>query len=1099
MEESYKIFVDKLNNFRKRFYFYKLLRGFIISIVLFIALYTVISIIEYYTYSSQTIRKIEFFGLIIFFTLVLSHFVFTPLYQLLKKLDKREKTNLNALIVSHFSEIKDKLINVLELAEESNNQYSNEIVAASIQQKINELRIFDFNKAVNFYHLKYIGLYLIITLITVTSIVIFEKPLLKESNYRIINYKQPFSKPAPYIFIFEEDSLKISKGENVTLTVECKGEKLPEVVYMNIGGNNFLMQKIERGVFNYKLDAVINTFSFYFTDLVYSSKQYYLKTLPKPGIQNFNIEIKPPTYTGIADQVASNIGDVKVPEGTLLKWAFNCIDTDSLLMHYKDEISIPAIQKDKLFHVEKKVLFENQYSIDLVNEYFKEENAISYSISVIKDLYPEIDVVQIRDSSQYSRFYFKGSISDDYGFSGLHFHYNINENDSVIPVRFIKSLNEQEYYFTFDFKEVSIPSGLINYYFSVNDNDEVNGFKTTTSNSFTYKIPNSEELASMENEKFKEIENLMEKGQNLAQEIRNNVKELQLNTINNNLSDWEKSQLINDIGQQQQQLENLLKDAFEQNKDLNNMMNTFSEENQELLEKQEQIQQLLDEVLTQELKDLLEEFYKLAEEFDENKLNKLSQQLDMSFDDLSKQLDRNLEMLKKMKVEQALQNLIDNLVNVGQNEEKLAEEVIQNKNYERILEKDTRNKKQIENVQDQLDNTLDINKGLKKPLNFNNFEHEFNDIKKGFEQNKIELEKKNKNKSSRSIKETSERIKNLAFNMQQMLQTNTMQQNMESIANLKQILSNLLYLSFTQEEILSQLKGVDTEDPVLKLLKRQQNELVNQSSIIKDSLYALANRTPQINNLVSNELLDMELNLSNSNSRLEENRIPQAIEKQQFVITSSNNLALLLDDILGQIQNQMANAMPGDQQCENPKGKGGDQLDMLKNSSQGMKEQLQQMIEEMKKGNSKQMSKMLGESLMQHEMMQKMLRDLMQNGQVGSSALEQLKEIDKILEQNRRDLMNKNITPFTINRHNKILTRLLEAENAEMERDIDEKRESQTVDEEFFSNPLKYFEYNKNNQNNIEQLKYNNHNINSYYTKKYQSYLKTLENISIEK
>ena len=102
---------------------------------------------------------------------------------------------------------------------------------------------------------------------------------------------------------------------------------------------------------------------------------------------------------------------------------------------------------------------------------------------------------------------------------------------------------------------------------------------------------------------------------------------------------------------------------------------------------------------------------------------------------------------------------------------------------------------------------------MKKPVNFDGFENEFEDINNGFEQNKIELEKKNKNRSSKSLKETSERINNLAFNMQQMLQTNTMKQNRENIANLKQILSNLLYMSFSQENILVKLGQIRVEDP----------------------------------------------------------------------------------------------------------------------------------------------------------------------------------------------------------------------------------------------------------------------------------------------
>ena len=165
-------------------------------------------------------------------------------------------------------------------------------------------------------------------------------------------------------------------------------------------------------------------------------------------------------------------------------------------------------------------------------------------------------------------------------------------------------------------------------------------------------------------------------------------------------------------------LHDLLKDAYEQNNDLNNLMNSFSEENQELLEKQEQLQDLLDQVLTQELKDLLEEFYKLAEEFDENKLNKLSEQLDMSFEDLSKQLDRNLEMLKKMKIEQELKTVIEGISKLGVEEEKLADEILNTKDYQEVIEKDKSQKEKLKELKNSLGETLEYNKELEKTCQF---------------------------------------------------------------------------------------------------------------------------------------------------------------------------------------------------------------------------------------------------------------------------------------------------------------------------------------------------------------------------------------------
>jgi len=317
------------------------------------------------------------------------------------------------------------------------------------------------------------------------------------------------------------------------------------------------------------------------------------------------------------------------------------------------------------------------------------------------------------------------------------------------------------------------------------------------------------------------------------------------------------------------------------------------------------------------------------------------------------------------------------------------------------------------------------------------------------------------------------------------------QQNLENIENLKQILSNLMLLSFSQEDILTDLQGINAKDPMLVQLNQNQKKIEQQSTIVKDSLYALAMRTPHITSMVNNELLNLELNLKKASNEMEEAFFSNARVSQMFVITTANNLALMLNEALENLENMMANAEPGSQQCENP-GQGKPGMNLMKESSENIKRQLEKMIEQMKNGQGQNLNKQLGESLIQHEMMQQMLRDIMNNGSVGSSANEKLKQIDNLLEQNRKDLMNKNINTQTIARQNLITTRLLEAEKAEMEREFENKRESESA-KDFYSNPLKFFEYKENENFTIEYLQKNSHQLNNFYINKYKQFLNNIE------
>jgi len=1090
MTKNFDILVNKLNTFRFKYYSKQLLKGLVITIGLLLLLFVAFSVSEYFVYFSSEIRKFAFYGFILFSFLLIVSFVGIPLLHLLNILKPISLKSTTLLIQKHFGTIQDKLLNIIELSEYNSNQSSADLVLASIDQKIDELKVFDFNEAINYKNVKLISFYLLASVLVSAGIYTANKNIFTDSANRIIHYNQLFEKPAPFTFHIENKDLKVKKGDALTIQVSAQGDEIPQIVYINIDGNNYLMKNSSEGVFQFEMASVINPVQFYFTDLKYRSDSYKLQLLPKPGINSFTTEIKPPVYTSLQNQLFNNLGDVQVPNGTEIKWNFNGIDVDSLFILLNDSIRLDADKNENNFEIHKIFYKSVDYNVYIQNKVTEPELALSYFVEVIPDLYPEIDVLEVQDSSSITRFFFKGVIGDDYGFSSLKFHYNIDNTDSSLSIPIVKSLNDQEFYYSFDFKDLPNPEGVISYYFSVSDNDAINHYKTTTSKSFTFQFPNQEEMESFDNEQFKNLENKLQESRELARDIQNDLNNLQLKNMETSLSDWEKSQMVNDIVQKQNQLEKLYDQIKNDNERLNNYVNSFSNKNDEILEKQKQIEELLDEVFTDELKKLMEEFNKLAEDFDSKKLNELTKNMNLSFDDLQKQLDRNIEMLKKMKIEQKLQDVIDRVNEMAQEEEQLSQEVSDEKNFEEAKEKVEQHEKELTDIQEKIKDALDMNKELENPMSFDEFKEDFQNVDESIEQSKENLDKKNRKKSSSSTKETSEKMKNMAFAMQQMLNMNSSEQNTENIQNLRQILSNLIYISFTQEDILDALSGIDSKDPRLIQLNQEQKRIINQSQIVKDSLYALAIRTPQISSTVNNELVSMEINLNKAASEMEDAKFREAGSSQQFVITSANNLALLLNEALENLEKMQASSQPGDQQCENPGGNGAGIQD-LKKTSESLQKQLEKMIEQMKNGNSQGMSQELGQSLMQHEMMQQMLRDLMNNGGVGSQAKDMLQQIDQMLEQNRKELMNRSINAETIKRQNLITTRLLEAEKAEMEREFDEKRESESA-EDFYSNPVKFFEYKLKENYSIEYLNKNSNKLNNFYNRKYKNYINNI-------
>jgi hypothetical protein len=1094
MNKNYKQFVDKLNTYIRKFYLYQLIRGFLLFILLLIAYFGSIAILEFFNYFDPKIKLS-----IVIITLLLSLFVFIylvfrPFIKLIGLGKLLTYFDVSMLLSKKYPEIKDRLINIIELANEANSIYSNELVNASIDQKINELKVFSFSEAIQLKDLKtvfitFIGVFMVFFFL------FFSFPdLFRESSVRLIRYHQKFEKPAPFNFILKNTNLEVVMGESIVLHLLCEGKYIPEMMYVNIGGNNYLMKK-ENNLFQYTIDNVNSSFSIYFTDKQYISEGYRIIVINKPFISEFTVDIQYPSYTGLNNEVLQNIGDLKVASGSSVIWKIKTVDTDSVEIVLSDSSKISGIKNSNTFTLTKTFFNNADYRISIRNSRLKDENSLVYKVQVIPDLFPEIKVVQVRDSSDFRIFHFKGNIVDDYGFHQLAFNIDVDGRDSSINIPVTPYFLNQNFYYSFDFESVKNMGKSFRYFFSISDNDFINHFKRTISDSFTFTFPDYKEIVSKENSDMNSIDQLLKKSSKLTEEIQQEFKNFKLKQIDSNMSDWEKFQSVKEIVNKKNELENVLDQIAQQNKDANNFLNSFSEEKQEILKKQQQIDDLLKEVFSDDLKKLFEEFNQLAKQFDPRKFDELSKDMNNSLDDLSKQLDKNMQLLKKMKIEQKIERILDEFKKLSITEKLMLKEIKNKDNFIESGEIEKKNSIQFDELINDYKDAIEFNKSLEKPLNLFNFDNEFQVIKKNYEGVLKEVTKNNRKRASEGIGENIKSLDELVFSIDQMLKNNKKKEYKANIDDIKQILDNLILVSFDQENLLNTLGKIDYNNPIINELKINQKNILGQVAFIKDSLYILSKRTPEISSIINKEFLALENNIDFSFDNLESGNIGGSRMYQQYGITAANNLALFLSEALDNIKKQQESSKNGDGDCDKSGGKGSKpSMDMLKESQSSIKEQMQKLIDQMKNGNLGKLSKNIGQTIAQQELMQQLIREMLNGSSVGKETKNQLQIVDQLLEQSRKDLINRNISSELINRQNLILSKLLEAEKSETERDFEDKRESKTANDVKKTNPEGYFEYKNKTKNESELLKRSNYQLRNFYDQKYNSFLNQIKN-----
>ncbi|MDD3685216.1 MAG: hypothetical protein PHE56_00480 [Bacteroidales bacterium] len=1098
MNDSFQILVQKLDAFIKKYYVSKILRGLILSFSVYIAWYLIIVVAEYFGRFSSPFRTVLFLITSIAFLIIFVRMILIPILNLFKIGKTLDYKKASRIIGNHFPDVADKLQNTLELKELSETDYAfRDVLMASINQRTEKLSPIPFVSAINLRkNFRYFRYLLPVSIVALILFIVWPN-IITEATERIINFDKQYVPPAPFTFEVINDTMQVKKGKDFTLKVSAKGQYSPDQVMINYSGNSFYMEKESNGIFTYKFKNLNNNLKFDLSALEVKSAQYEIKVLPAPVIIDFKVLVKAPGYTGIGEKVYNNSGDLNVPVGSELIWTFNTSNLNDLSVVF-DTITVHAVKNNSSFSLKRRVLKSGMYSVNVKNEFFSESTGVNYQLSVIPDLYPTVSVKTITDSAQFTIVFFNGFIDDDYGFSGLSFNCIPGEkSDTLIKINvpFSKSVTSQDFYFAFDFSELDVKGRNVSYYFEVADNDGVNGAKRSRTQVMEFVVPTADDLQQMTDKTNEDTEKKIDEAKDISNQLRKDIEDMQKKLLSEQMTPFERNQMLQQIFDNQTKLENIMDDIKKEQSNMQQYKEQFSK-NEELIKKQQEINELMESIMDEEMQKLLEELQKLMDEFNKDEFFKIAEEMKFNSEEMEKQMDNTLELLKKTEVEERLKNTADQLDELAKEHEKLSEQTKDKElSNDELLKKQQEQENEFEKIKKDYEETLKKNSELKEPMDLNDYQEEMQEISETFEQSEQEMKENKNSKASKSQKQNSDNMKKMSEQMQSDMQSQEMEAMQENIEDIRQVLENLITFSFDQEEILTEQKGLSPRDPRYKEYIVKQKNAGDNFKIIRDSLNAMAGRIPELGPLVDKEMTAIHKNLDVIMSEIGDNRRYLVESSQQLVMTSANNLALLLMELMEQMQQQMSQQMSGDGQCnnctKNGKGKPGGQMRDLQ---QGMKQQMQDMINMMKEGGknpggkqSEQMAKML----MQQEMMQQMMNDMMNSG-ISPESAKILKDINRMMDQNLSDIINGKITQTTINRQEQILTRLLQAENSEREREVDNKRKSNEAKDYKLSNPDKAFKEKEKEIRFNELLQMSNLKLNTFYNNRYKEYLKKL-------
>ena len=1127
--------IHNLDQFIRKYYKNRLLKGLLLSVAMLVALFLVIVLVEYFGYLSVVLRTLLFWLYVTCMAVVVFYYIVVPLLKMCRMGKVISYEEAAQIVGNHFPEIKDKLLNLLQLQKETSTDGGpgRELLIAAIEQKSAQLSPIPFANAVDFKTNRRYLRYALVSVVALATLLIVAPKSIVDPSRRLVNHNVVYEKPAPFAFLVLNKCLETAQQEDFLLQVEIEGDAIPNEAFVNIEGRKYKMQQQDKTHYSYLFKNLQHTTVFNLYAAGVTSAEYRLDVFPKPMVVDFQLAITYPSYMNKEKEVLSNVGDITVPQGAAITWQFQTKDVDTLYFLGPKGFSPTLPNANGRLAVHQRAMETFGYGFFVQNSNFQSSDTLLYTVSVVEDCAPLIMAMELRDSLTPNRIFFKGRIKDDYGFTKLEFKLvktskqDTSKHETLAnPVAITRELS-QEFYYSVNLNEILLePGDRLSYFFEVWDNDGIHGPKSSTSQTFEIEVPTDAELEETLDRNYDKIKDEAEQSIGELKKIQKEIDELMRQLVDKKELNWQDKKQLEQLVEKQKEVKETLQKMQKQIEENNRLEEQYRQQSEQIMEKQRELDKLFDQVMTDEMKDMMKEIEKLMQEQDKKKVQEQLENLKLKNEDIERQIDQNIELMKRLELEKKVEDIINKVDKLSDKQKDLAEKTEKAKNSE--VEQLEKQQEQLNNDFQELKKELDeVQKEYKKLDESADFKVD-KELEQKIEQNQKNaqknLEKGKKNDASKQQRQAAEDMEKLSEQIAEAQMDMEQEDLAEDSEQVRHLLKNLVRISFNQEDLIKKVNEVYVQDPQYQQIIKLQDNVRVDFRTVADSLQAMAKRQIAIASVINKELGNVNSNISKSLSGLLQYnqtfygnmKNGQAARSMQYAMTSLNNLALILAESLDQMQNQMRQNQQQKKQgsckkqgmkmksgsCSKP-GSGKPSPKSMKQMQDELNKQMEALKKQLdKQGNkpggrpklgqqnsmSEEFAKMAAQQEQIRRMMQQYGQEMKQQNGGNSKLAKEINEMIRQMEQTETDLVNKTITNQTIKRQQQIMTRLLEHEKAEMKREKEERRESHEGKELYNISPSDLERLNKMQEKNLELFKSVPPALSPFYKNKVNDY-----------
>ncbi len=1054
--EKLNTILKKLDSLNLKIQSVNSLKGFYQFIIIFLVVSFVFFVLESLFRLSPFVREVIFISsmilfLLLFIILVLYNFIFLlkPDYQKLAK-----------IAGNNFSKIKDDLLNAFQLVINKNNRCnSEELVNLAFDKIYKNTSGLNFKDAVNLEGTKkFLKLTMITTALFLLMLMVF--PELYLASIRLAHYDKIFAIPKEFYFEVSPGNIDLTRGKDVEIKFKSVGKNLnnASLKIKQFDESDFSIKNVlpdSLNEFNYKITSLKNSIQYYVQSEEVISEIYTINIVNRPFVKTFDVEIINPAYSKLGRTIQKDNGNISALPGSRVNIKLSSSKTlnnakivfgDSSISEFttnetKAELNLP---------VNKNV----DYNFHLTDtENIESENPITYSIKLLSDNYPVLEItspnenIKIKDQDQIN---VVSKISDDYGFSKLTLNYKLTVSLYEQPwdefkqkeITINKKFKEDEIYYNWDLRELNLATeDVVSYYLELFDNDIVSGPKSVKSKLYTITIPSLDELFN-EAEKTQEIatqnlEETLKEADQLKEELKNISNELKKDEREITFEEKEK------LEKALEKFNELSEKVSDVQKELNEMQKKLQENNllsEETLEKYMELQELMDEFSSQEFKEAMEKLQQSLDQLRRDNVQASLEDLKNNEEMFKKSIERTLNLLKRIQVEQKLDEMLKRTEDILEKQNEVFEETKQpNDTNENLSDKQEEISNDLESYKEQLDRLKEKMSELSDMPNeqMKQTESEFNEQENQqlSEEAKQNLENQNFESAMQQQQQLSENMNSMMQSMQNLQEQMQKQNQMQVMQDMMKIIDNILSLSKDQEKLKEETKTTPSNSPELNNKAQEQNSIQNNLTKVLQEMSALSQKTfamtPEMGKAIGKSLQEMRQSIE----QMQNGNKSRAAKNQEAAMTNLNEAAMMMN-------NTMQSMMSG--------GGSGGMMSMMQQLQQLGQQQmsLNQLTQQLQQGQlTQEQMGQLQRLAQQQELIQKSLSELNKETKQSGESKKLTSNLERIIEEMKEvatNMRTQKLDDDLFLKQERILSKLLDAQRSINERDFENQRESIT-------------------------------------------------------